>query len=407
VENAMKHKKFLLVTFLLTLFVFQQVQAGATMPPTENPSQVSLAPAYAPLPTIGVFVLWLNPDTNAIDGQPRKCVTPYEHHGCGTIDPTNPDNPKNPAYIPVGQSVDLYLQDVLTIEMDVAEIPPVPEEFQAFKAQAVAARTFASWKAVNLEYTYYPPNGDPPEGGNGHINNSTQYQVFIPGSYNESQAANKSLILQAISDTQGQYLSFLPDGFAGDGTRKTIDAEFGSEAGNQTEPEPGKDYMITVQEPNFQPSSNSTICETTRNYSGKGMSQRGAIRWARGNTCPDGTGTKWSVTWTDYRQILAHYYTGIDILNASGGKVAPDDRHLFIMGGNYGYGNSDTSNGMLFLGDFITGQIDRVLPYYQFRPVNVGESLAWSPDGSKLLINCRIEKNVNQVCLISVQTGGQ
>ncbi len=51
----MKHKNFLLVTFFLTLFAFQQVQAGAIMPPKENPSQISFAPAYAPLPTINIF----------------------------------------------------------------------------------------------------------------------------------------------------------------------------------------------------------------------------------------------------------------------------------------------------------------------------------------------------------------
>lgn len=47
----MRHNKLLLLVFLLTLFVFQQVQAGATMPPKEDPSQNSLAPVYAPLPT--------------------------------------------------------------------------------------------------------------------------------------------------------------------------------------------------------------------------------------------------------------------------------------------------------------------------------------------------------------------
>lgn len=313
----MKYKNFLLVTFFLTLFVFQQVQAGATIP-QENLSQVSFAPPHAPLSTINVFVLALKDDgTNTIDlsitGQPYMCLYSYQYHGCGIIDPTDPANPQNPASIPV----DLYLQDVLTVEMDIAGIPPADEAFQAFKAQAVAARTFASWKAVNQGYIYPPDN----TGGYTYINNSTQYQVFIPGSYNNSQVANKSLIINAISETQGQYLSYFPDEYAGDNTRKTIDAEFGSEAGSQTEPELGKGYMVTVQEPNF-----SSGCGVTRNYAGRGMSQRGAMRWARGTTCPNGTGANWSVTWTDYRQILAHYYTGIDILNGSGVKVAPDDR---------------------------------------------------------------------------------
>mgnify|MGYP000944208261 CR=1 FL=1 len=33
-----------------------------------------------------------------------------------------------------------------------------------------------------------------------------------------------------------------------------------------------------------------------------------------------------SVRWTDYRQILAHYYTGIDFLDGGGAKFAPDYR---------------------------------------------------------------------------------
>jgi len=70
----------------------------------------------------------------------------------------------------------------------------------------------------------------------------------------------------------------------------------------------------------------------------EGMSQKGAIRWSLGDQCTAGgnDSTKWSVTWTDYRQILVHYYTGIDILNASGGKVAPDDRWNLLSHDNFG-----------------------------------------------------------------------
>jgi hypothetical protein len=45
----MKYKKILLVVFFLTLFIFQQVRAGAIVPSADNPSQVNLAPANAPL----------------------------------------------------------------------------------------------------------------------------------------------------------------------------------------------------------------------------------------------------------------------------------------------------------------------------------------------------------------------
>jgi hypothetical protein len=147
----MKHKKLLLLVFLITLFVFQQVQAGATIPSKENPSQVSFAPPYAPLPTIWIYVLHLDPSTNKIlNDIPIKCWNGDTSHGCGIIDPTNPGDPDNPVSIPVGGSIDLYLQDVLTLEMDIAGIPP---ELQALKAQAVASRTVASWKAVQSGYT--------------------------------------------------------------------------------------------------------------------------------------------------------------------------------------------------------------------------------------------------------------
>jgi Tol biopolymer transport system component len=86
---------------------------------------------------------------------------------------------------------------------------------------------------------------------------------------------------------------------------------------------------------------------------------------------------------------------------------APDNRHLFMMGGNYEYGNSSTFNGMLFLGDFISGQFNRVLPSHTFTAIWAGSNLAWSPNGSNLLVNCPIAEKSSQVCLISVQTSGQ
>jgi hypothetical protein len=44
----MKHKNILLIVFLLTLFVFQQVQATATMPSAEKmPDQKSVVPSTA------------------------------------------------------------------------------------------------------------------------------------------------------------------------------------------------------------------------------------------------------------------------------------------------------------------------------------------------------------------------
>ena len=133
------------------------------------------------------------------------------------------------------------------------------------------------------------------------------------------------MISTAISSTSGQYLSY---------NGEAIDAEFGSDMQDRTQTEhlnPGdppvdpfvpKAYLTGVEDP----ISTASCFNNSSGGHDYGMSQRGAIRWSLGNECPTGTGAVWPITWTDYRQILVHYYTGIDILNADGNKVAPDDR---------------------------------------------------------------------------------
>ncbi|MEK6752903.1 MAG: hypothetical protein AABZ00_11640 [Chloroflexota bacterium] len=85
-----------------------------------------------------------------------------------------------------------------------------------------------------------------------------------------------------------------------------------------------KDYLKGVEDPI------STECDYV--YVGNnqfGMSQKGAIRWSKGNQCAGSGNQPWSVAWdgdNGYKQILAHYYTGIDILGGSGEKIAPDYR---------------------------------------------------------------------------------
>jgi hypothetical protein len=313
----MKHKNTLLVVFFLTLFVSQQVQAGATTPFAEKPLQIN-APASANIlfSTFHVYVYKLVPPTEINSGSilPSHELCTYNDinnpnsYGCGSELPYSgdPQNPNNQDTVKLFFYVDsdYYLKNVLPNEMDFAKISP---ELEALKAQTVAARTVASWKSV-WDQTY----------GDLAIDNSTAFQVFIPGTFND-YLNYQADVNTALNVTSGQFLS------AGDG--HTIDAEFGSEAGSQTEPEPGKTYMITVQEPNFNPNYGKT-----RNYLGKGMSQRGAIRWAKGNTCPEGTGSTWPTNSTspikwDYKQILAHYYTGVDFMNdTTSSKVAPDDR---------------------------------------------------------------------------------
>jgi len=317
----MKYKNILLVVFFLTLFVFQQVQAGATIPSAENPSQINAVPANANIlfSTFHVYVYKLVPPTETNSGSilpsHELCVYPADinlhTYGCGSEYPDlGIQEPQG--YFQVGE--EYYLKNVLPNEMDFAEIPPDKE---ALKAQAIAARTVASWKSV---WGWWNESGS--------INNSTGYQVFIPGTYNAYPNYQADIDV-ALNATQGQFLS------AGDG--HAIDAEFSSDMAGSSG-DGGQTYLIPIQDP-------ISTCDLKPYGNGWGMSQRGAIRWAKGNVCPDGTGAAWPVKW-NHQQILVHYYTGVDIVDdATGGKVAPDDRWNLL---NYNLPNTTAIAGTNF-----------------------------------------------------------
>ena len=87
---------------------------------------------------------------------------------------------------------------------------------------------------------------------------------------------------------------------------------------------------------------------------------------------------------------------------------APDNHHLIALGNipSQNTGQDQTIHHELYLIDFITGQSVNVLPEYKSffadgAPLN---NLAWSPDGSKLLIRCPTNV-VDRICIISVQHG--
>lgn len=99
-------------------------------------------------------------------------------------------------------------------------------------------------------------------------------------------------------------------------------AEFFADALNQTV-SGGPPYLLGVQEPI------STGCDADNSGHGRGLSQEGASRWARGNRCANINtvpGDPWSVTWTRVEQILVHYYTQVHLRDASGGLLTPDNR---------------------------------------------------------------------------------
>jgi peptidoglycan hydrolase-like amidase len=139
-----------------------------------------------------------------------------DSYGCGSkLAGTGNQEPQGFFNVLVEQD---YLPDVLATEMNLAQIPP---HIEALKAQAVASRTVASWKTYWSRWTVETVNGYEIN----TINNSTQYQVFIPGAYDPSSATQAD-VGTAVSATHGQYLS------GGDG--HTIDAEFGADMEVQT-----------------------------------------------------------------------------------------------------------------------------------------------------------------------------
>ena len=89
---------------------------------------------------------------------------------------------------------------------------------------------------------------------------------------------------------------------------------------------------------------------------------------------------------------------------------APDNRHLAAIGmvsaHHHCAPDCMESVNRLYLVDFMSGKADLIFPSFQFSSGNVGENLAWSPDGTKILAQCRTEK-MGRLCYIPVQVGGQ
>ena len=88
---------------------------------------------------------------------------------------------------------------------------------------------------------------------------------------------------------------------------------------------------------------------------------------------------------------------------------APDNRHLLAIGNIFMPDNTqiETQNQwLLYLVDVVSGQSIHVEPEYKNFTSSPDNSLAWSPDGSKLVIHCPTI-GVDHICLISVHTAGK
>ncbi len=209
----------------------------------------------------------------------------------------------NPATVSIEAD---YLLNVVPREMG-----PSGHHDLGLRSQAIAARSYAycairhsqgliSWSNCNRE-----------------INNSNSFQVFIPYTFDTLSSSEQARIQDAVADPL-----YMLDAAANN--RGAIFAEFSADAYLETSP--GDDsYLTGVSDPISYDPAILGIIDTTSAHQ-RGMSQNGANRWAWGNSSRLGGGDEWPVHWNDYRQILVHYYTGIDILDGSGNPVAPDDR---------------------------------------------------------------------------------
>jgi hypothetical protein len=269
----------------------------------------------------------------------ETCTYGDTSFGCAELYSPGYPYTDNPVWVDVEND---YLLDVLPREMNVAEITPT---FTSLQAQAVAARSLADWK-----FRYV--------GNNVYMDNSVNYQVFIPYAYEYYVPDDtvRQLISDAVSSTNGKYLAY--------GT-ESIDAQFASDSINRTATCLNADYtqchpyLLAVEDPisawqlpypecNAINNGNASVDDpgTPVNEIGKvwGMSQKGAIRWSKGNHCAAGGDLPWPVRWDDYRQILVHYYTGIDILDGNGNSLAPNDRWNLLWHNNFGFPVGETPN---------------------------------------------------------------
>ncbi len=87
---------------------------------------------------------------------------------------------------------------------------------------------------------------------------------------------------------------------------------------------------------------------------------------------------------------------------------APDNRHLLFTVRIAYSQSTHIYSGLLYLGDFISGQVEQVLPSSQFNIIgDARPNLAWSPDGSKLLMNGPAQEGSGQVWLIYAEASGR
>ncbi len=200
-----------------------------------------------------------------------------------------------------------YLLDVIPQEMNPATFHP-----NAIYAQAIAARSFAY-------YHIYQGNA---------INNSADFQVFVPYKFESlfpatdpnnpnipCASTNLNTSQRTVCDATASryYITYYVQ-------ESPAFTEFFADRQYRTLSNPPYPYLLGVEDP-------ISIYPPDMGH-GRGLSQYGASRWARGNTCGDTryNCAPWSVQWRRLEQILVHYYTAIYIRDANSTILTPNDR---------------------------------------------------------------------------------
>ena len=109
------------------------------------------------------------------------------------------------------------------------------------------------------------------------------------------------------------------------------------------------------------------------------------------------TGDLFTPTVTPLETEGRHYVDGF--------AWAPDNRHLLAIG-SISFPKDNEHKAGLYLVDFVSGQSVHVTSEYESSLSPQNDNLAWSSDGSKVLIRCP-SAAADQICLISVQRTDQ
>ncbi len=193
-----------------------------------------------------------------------------------------------------------YLGGVLEVEIGgTAETSLLDWQPAMARAFAIAARTVAA------HWCPYSVVTDTRDGTTHYGLNDWRYQVYRPG----WSAARAEEYRGFVADTAGQRLTY---------NGNLFDVQYRTYTGRTT-------YN---RDPNGPHKGVSDPVAATDETPDPGLGQHSANHWAMGlhNERLGEPVNVLNVQWTDYRQILAHYYTGISIVNQAGQSLAPSAR---------------------------------------------------------------------------------